>query len=120
MRRSRAIIACLVIVVILVGFPYAYFNKVNAFNQTKSELESMGYQVIDTPSNIHFSTTETFIVANLTAFVSVAKQYQEWGSTTIYQQGYSFYILAPFYLTIGEAEAVEYTPCNSIWWIWSF
>jgi hypothetical protein len=106
--------------VILVGFPYAYFNKVNVFNQTKSELESMGFQVIDTPSNWHFSTKNTFITvaANLTSFVSVAKQYQEWGSTTIYQQGYSFYLLAPFYFTTGEA--VEYTPCNSIWWIWSF
>jgi hypothetical protein len=77
----------------------------------------MGYEVTDTPSNMNFSTTDVSPVANLTSFVSAAKEYKAFNpDTTIYQQGYSFYVLIPFYLY--PPVAVEYTPQYSVWWVW--
>ena len=111
--KKFGIVVALILIVVIGGFAYAYFNKVNVFNQTKSELQSMGYQVTSKMGTINISTMKILPVANLASFVSDAEKYQ---ATTngIYQQGYSFYIIVPIML----GEAVQYTPNNSVWWVW--
>jgi hypothetical protein len=110
--KIAIVIIFLIIIVVSSGFAYAYFNKVYAVNQTKSELESMGYQVTDNVGNLVFLTMNTQSASNLTTFISDINLY---GASPIYQQGDSFYILLPFYQII---MFIEYTPNNSVWWIW--
>jgi hypothetical protein len=111
--KKIGVVVALIFIVVLGGFAYAYFNKLNVFNQTKSKLESMGYQVTGNMGTINISTMKILPAANLASFVSDAKKYQ---ATTIYQQSYSFYIIVPIMLNLGEA--VQYTPNNSVWWVW--
>jgi hypothetical protein len=113
-----AILTIMIVSVILGGFAYAYINKLNTFNQTKSYLESLGFNISNNVSGMDIST---FIKAagvvpmvDLASFISIARQYN---STTIYEQGFSFYVVTAFIIVV---TAYEYTPNNSIWWIWGW
>jgi len=107
----------IVVVLLLGGFAYAYFNKIDVDNQTKSEIESLGYQVTTNTTNMNFARMNITVAGNLTAFISVVKNVEaSCGSPEpIYQQGDSFYIVLPLFQFVGEA--VEYTPNNSVWWV---
>jgi magnesium-transporting ATPase (P-type) len=116
MNKSRVIVACSILIVILGGFAYAYFNKVNAFNQTKSDLESLGYEISNNVSGMAISTfiksASVVPMVDFASFVSIARQYN---STTIYEEGFSFYVVTVLIIVI---TAYEYTPNHSIWWFW--
>ena len=106
MNKRKGIVTCLIVTVILGGFAYAYASKLNAFNQTKSYFQSLGYDV----HTLTFSTPAfhaIFPVVDVASFVSIARQYNV---TTIFESGYSFCFFA-------SPMKYEYTPSNSIWWI---
>ena len=113
MNGRKVIVTCLIVViailgVILGGFAYAYINKLNTFNQTKSYFQSLGYDVYI----LTFSTPTFHAVLpinDVASFISIAKQNN---ATTIDEIGYHFY-----FFTVSDT-AYEYTPNNSIWWIW--
>jgi hypothetical protein len=112
------IVAIMIIIAILGGFAYSYINKLDEFNQTKSDLESLGYTI---SNNVEGMDISAFIksaspvvpMVDLASFISVARQYN---STTIYESGYSFYVIIVTLMIL--VSAYEYTPNNSIWWIW--
>jgi len=112
MNERKVIVTCLAVIVILSvvlgGFAYAYVNKLNAVNQTKSYFQSLGYDVY-----ILTFTTPAFHailpISDLASFISIARQNN---ATTILEIGYHFY-----FFTVSDT-AYEYTPNNSIWWIW--
>jgi hypothetical protein len=113
MDERKVIVTCLIVVivsvgVILGGFAYAYINKLNSLNQTKSYFQSLGYDVY-----ILTFTTPAFTailpIADVASFISIARQNN---ATTILEIGYHFY----FFTVSGTAY--EYTPNNSMWWIW--
>jgi len=117
MNKLKIIFACLIVIVILGGFAYAYINKLNAFNQTKSYLESLGFDISNNVSGIDISTvikmSNILPMVNVASFISIARQYN---ATTIYEEGFSFYVVTASILAI----VYEYTPNNSIWWIWGW
>lgn len=88
MKKSGVIVACLIVIVIVGGFAYAYFNKINAFNQTKSDLESLGYDISNNVSGMKISTfiesAAVVPMVDFASFISIARQYN---STTIYEEG---------------------------------
>jgi hypothetical protein len=111
MNKKKVVVASLIIVVILVvifgGFAYAYINKLNAINQTKSYFESLGYDVYV----LTFSTPAfraIFPIVDAASLISIARQNN---ATTIDVVGYHFYLFTAL-------ATYEYTPSNSIWWIW--
>ena len=112
MNERKVIVTCLAVIVILSvvlgGFAYAYVNKLNAVNQTKSYFQSLGYDVY-----ILTFTTPAFHailpISDVASFISIARQNN---ATTILEIGYHFY-----FFTVSDT-AYEYTPNNSIWWIW--
>jgi len=116
MKKSGVIVACLIVIIIVGGFAYAYFNKVNAFNQTKSDLESLGYDISNNVSGMAISTfiesASVVHMVDLASFIYIAREYN---STTIYEEGYSFYVVTVLIIVV---TAYEYTPNHSIWWIW--
>jgi magnesium-transporting ATPase (P-type) len=115
--KASGIVAVLILIIAIGGFAYAYFNKVNSFNQTKSDLESLGFQISNNVSGIAVSafiqpTTTVVPMVDFASFVSAAKQAD---ATIIYVEGYSFYVILTILMVVS---AFEYTPSNSIWWIW--
>jgi hypothetical protein len=112
MNKRKVIVTCLAVVVtlsvIVVGFAYAYINKLNAVNQTKSYFQSLGYDVY-----ILTFTAPAFHailpISEVASFISIARQNN---ATTILEIGYHFYFFT------ASNTAYEYTPNNSIWWIW--
>ena len=111
MNERKVIVTCLVVIdifsVILGGFAYAYINKLNAVNQTKSYFQSLGYDVYI----LTFSTPAFHAVLpinDVASFISIAKQNN---ATTIDEIGYHFY-----FFTVSDT-AYEYTPNHYIWWI---
>jgi hypothetical protein len=50
-------------------------------------------------------------MVDVASFISIARQYN---STTIYEEGFSFYVVT---IQIILITAYEYTPSNSVWWI---
>jgi hypothetical protein len=114
MNKSRVIVACLILIVILGGFVYAYFSKVNAFNQTNSDLESLGYEISNNVSGMDISTfirsASVVPMVDLASFISIARQYN---TTTIYDEGFSFYVIP---IKITFITAYGYTPNDSVWW----
>ena len=116
MKKSGVIVACLIVIVIVGGFAYAYFNKINAFNQTKSDLESLGYDISNNVSGMKISTfiesAAVVPMVDFASFISIARQYN---STTIYEEGFSFYVVTVLIIVM---TAYEYTPNHSFWWIW--
>ena len=60
MKERKVIVTCLIVIVIfgviLGGFAYAHINKLNAFNQTKSYLESLGFDISNNVSGVDIST----------------------------------------------------------------
>jgi hypothetical protein len=112
MNERKIIVTCLIVIVILGiilgGFAYAYINKLNALNQTESYFQSLGYDIfILTFSAPRFSAI--LPIVNVVSFISIARQNN---ATTILEIGYHFYLF-----TVSDT-AYEYTPSNSIWWIW--
>ncbi|MCJ7425484.1 hypothetical protein MUP01_14650 [Candidatus Bathyarchaeota archaeon] len=116
MNKFRVIVTCLIAIAILGGFAYAYINKLNAFNQTRSDFESLGYEISNNVSGIDISavikSAGAVPIVDVTSFISIARQYNV---TTIYEDGSSFYIVG---IQIILVIAYEYTPNHSIWWIW--
>jgi hypothetical protein len=111
MKERKVIVACLIVIVILGvilgGFAYAYINKLNTFNQTKSYFQSLGYDI----SIVPFSTppfSAILPIVDVASFISIARQNN---ITTIFEGGYRF-------IFIVSSTEYEYTPNNSIWWIW--
>ena len=112
MNGRKVIVTCLIVViailgVILGGFAYAYINKLNTFNQTKSYFQSLGYDVYI----LTFSTPAfraILPIVDVASFISIARQNN---ATTIVEIAYHFYF------TVSDTT-YEYTPNNSIWWIW--
>jgi hypothetical protein len=122
MNERKVIFACLTVIVILGvilgGFAYAYINKVNKFNQTKSYIESLGFNISNNVLGMDISTYikgwnlgSAVPVADVASFVSEASDIQNFGVPTIYTEGFSFYMFLP-------VVVYEYTPNSSIWWIW--
>ena len=112
MNERKVIVTCLVVIdifsVTLGGFAYAYINKLNAVNQTKSYFQSLGYDVYI----LTFSTPAfraILPISDVASFISIARQNN---ATTIFEIGYHFYFFT------ASNTAYEYTPNNSIWWIW--
>jgi hypothetical protein len=124
MKRRNVGVICLILIVVLGGFAYAYFNRILMFDQTKSKLESMGYTISNNVDGVDVSTfiqgrnVEVVPVVGLDFFLSLA---QHDNSTTIYEQGQNFYTLLhlPFIDTYSQYNytAYQYTPSNYVWWI---
>jgi hypothetical protein len=118
MKERKVIVTCLIDIVILGvilgGFVYAYVNKPNAFNQTKSYLESLGFDISNNVSGVDISTAIksqfVFPIRDVASFIFIAR---ENNATTIYEEGFSFYVV-PIQTTL--ITAYEYTPSNSVWW----
>ena len=111
MNKRRSIVTFLIIIVILGailgGFAYAYINRLNVFNQAKSHFQSLGFDVYI----LTFSTPAfhaAFPTVDVASFISIARQNN---ATSIDCIGYHFYLFTAL-------TAYEYTPRNSIWWIW--
>jgi hypothetical protein len=109
MKERKVIVTCSIIIVgvILGGFAYAYMNKLNACNQTKSYFQSLGFDI----SNMPLYTPEVravLSVVDVASFISIARQNN---ITTIFEGGYSFAFFA-------SSTEYKFTPNNSIWWIW--
>lgn len=119
MKETKAIVTCLIVIVILGvilgGFAYAPINRLNAFNQTKSHLDSLGFDISNNVSGIDISTAiksqSVFPMKDVASFIFIARQYN---ATTIYEEGFSFYVvpISPHTLI----AAFEYTPSDSVWW----
>jgi CBS domain containing-hemolysin-like protein len=111
MNRKKVIVASLIVIVIVAvifgGFVYSYINKLNAFNQTKSYFQSLGYNIyiltLSTPAIRILSR-----IVDVASFISIARQNN---ATFIDVVGYHFYLFT-------APTTYEYTPSNSIWWIW--
>ena len=77
MNKLGAIVACLILIIGLGGFDYAYMSKVNAFNQTKRDLVSLGYDISNNVSGVAVSTfirSETVVpIVDFASFVSIAR-----------------------------------------------
>ena len=121
MKERKVIVTCLVVIVILGvilgGFAYAPINKLNAFNQTKSYLESLGFDISNNVSGVDISTAIksqfVFPMKDVASFISIAR---ENNATTIYEEGFSFYAV-PSQMSHTFITAFEYTPSDSVWWI---
>ena len=105
------------LLVVLGGFIFGYFYNFLMFNQTKSKLESLGFTISNNVQGVDIST---FIEAgsvvrmvDLNSFVILARQYN---STTIYEQGASFYVILTLLFIV---TAYQYTPSNYVWWFFS-
>jgi hypothetical protein len=113
MDERKVIVTCLIVVIVIVdvilgGFAYAYINKLNALNQTKSYFQSVGYDVYI----LTFSTPAFHALlpmSDVASFISIARQNN---ATTILEGGYHFYLFTV------SGIAYEYSPNESIWWIW--
>jgi hypothetical protein len=118
MKERKVIVTCLIVIVILGvilgGFAYAHINKLNAFNQTKSYLESLGFDISNNVSGVDISTAIksqfVFPMRDVASFIFIAR---ENNATTIYEEGSSFYVV-PIQMTL--ITAYEYTPSDSVWW----
>ena len=123
MKARKVIITCLIVIVILGvilgGFAYAPIDKLNAFNQTKSYLESLGFDISNNVSGVDISTAIksqfVFPMVDVASFIFIARQYN---ATTVYEEGFSFYVVPISLHTL--ITAFEYTPSNSVWWIWGY
>jgi hypothetical protein len=123
MKARKVIVTCLIVIVILGvilgGFEYAHIDKLNAFNQTKSYLESLGFDISNNVSGVDISTAIksqfVFPMKDVASFIFIARQYN---ATTVYEEGFSFYIvpISPHTLI----TAFEYTPSDSVWWIFGY
>jgi hypothetical protein len=119
MKERKVIVTCLVVIVILGiilgGFAYAPINKLNAFNQTKSYLESLGFDISNNVSGVDISTAIksqfVFPMKDVESFIFIARQYN---ATTVYEEGFSFYVVPISLHTL--ITAFEYTPSDSVWW----
>jgi hypothetical protein len=126
MKRRDVGVICLILIVVLGGFAFAYFNRILLFDQTKSKLESMGYTISNNVEGLDVSTfiqgdrVEVVPVSDLDFFLSLPQKPQI-NSTTIYEQGQSFYVFLhlPYIGTSAPYNytAYQYTPCNYAWWI---
>ena len=120
MKERKVIVTCLIVIVILGvilgGFAYAPINKLNAFNQTKSYLESLGFDISNNVSGVDISTAIksqfVFPMKDVESFIFIARQYN---ATTIYEEGFSFYAV-PSQMSHTFITAFEYTPSDSVWW----
>jgi hypothetical protein len=118
MKERKVIVTCLVVIVILGiilgGFAYAPINKLNAFNQAKSYLESSGFDISNNVSGVDISTAIksqfVFPMGDVVSFISIAR---ENNATTIYEEGFSFYVIP---IKITFITAYGYTPNDSVWW----
>jgi hypothetical protein len=114
MKKRTAIVCCIVVFIVIAGFPFAYVYNVNTFNQTKSKLESLGYNVtssgVDLSSYIMSGGTHTIL--DYSTFLLWLQQ--ENIQKTIYMQGLTFYV---FYVDMPYLIALQYTPSHAIWWI---
>jgi hypothetical protein len=118
MKERKVIVTCLIVIVILGvilgGFAYAPIHKLNAFNQAKSYLESSGFDISNNVSGVDISTAIksqfVFPMKDVASFIFIAR---ENNATTIYEEGFSFYVVPSHILLI---TAYEYTPSNSVWW----
>jgi hypothetical protein len=110
MNKKVLLLAIVIVIlgVILGGFAYAYVDKVYLFNHTKNYFQSLGFDVIDMPMFVP-KAGAMLHVADVTSFVSIAREYN---ITTILESEYSF-----IFITVSSIW-YEYTPSNSIWWIW--
>jgi hypothetical protein len=123
MKARKVIVTCLIVIVILGvilgGFAYAPIDKLNAFNQTKSYLESLGFDISNNVSGVDISTAIksqfVFPMVDVASFIFIARQYN---ATTVYEEGFSFYVVPISLHTL--ITAFEYTPSNSVWWIWGY
>jgi hypothetical protein len=73
MKERKVIVTCLIVIVILGGFAYAYINRLNAFNQTKSYFQSLGYDISIAP----FSTppfSAILPIVDVASFISIARE----------------------------------------------
>jgi hypothetical protein len=119
MKERKVIVTCLVVIVILDiilgGFAYAPINKLNAFNQTKSYLESLGFDISNNVSGVDISTAIksqfVFPMKDVASFIFIARQYN---ATTIYEEEFSFYVVPISLHTL--ITAFEYTPSDFVWW----
>jgi len=107
-RKGIAIVTCLVVIVILGGFAYSYIDKVYLFNQTKSYFQSLGFDIINMPEYMPLIRA-TQIIVDVASFISIAR---ENNITTIFELRFSFAFVSL------SSTMYEYTPSNSIWWIW--
>lgn len=120
MKERKVIVTCLIVIVILGvilgGFAYAYINKLDAFSQTKSYLESLGFDISNNVSGVDVSTAIksqfVFPMKDVASFISIAR---ENNATTIYEEGFSFYVF-PSQMSHTFITAYEYTPSDSVWW----
>jgi hypothetical protein len=110
MKGKVLLLAIIIVIlgVILGGFAYAYIDKVYLFNQTRSHLQSLGFEIINTPVYVP-EVSAILHMANVASFISIARQYN---ITIVFESGYSFH-----FITVSSTW-YEYTPSNSIWWIW--
>jgi len=107
MNKRQGIVTCLIAIVILGGFAYAYIDKVYLFNQTKIHFQSLGFDINNMPEYTPLIRAIQSIV-DLASFISIARQNN---ITTIFEVGFSF-----AFFTVSSTM-YEYTPSNSIWWI---
>ena len=111
MNKKKVIVASSIVIAIVAaifgGFVYSYINKLNAFNQTKSYFQSLGYNIyiltLSTPAIRILSR-----IVDVASFISIARQNN---ATFIDVVGYHFYLFT-------APTTYEYAPSNSIWWIW--
>jgi hypothetical protein len=125
MRKSKAAVIGITLLILLCGFAFAYFYNLVMFNQTKSRLESKGYTIsnnvdgVDVSTFVQHDNVEVVPVADLDFFLSLA-QSPLINSTTIYEQGQNFYTLLymPWFVGLRyQYTAYQYTPSNHVWWI---
>jgi len=74
MPKFKVIVTCLILIVILGGFAYAYFDKVHLFNQTEIYLQSLGFDISNMPEYIP-EVRATLSIVDVASFVSIARQY---------------------------------------------
>jgi len=110
MNKRIRIVTCLIVIVFLIlgGFAYAYVDKVYLFNQTKIYFQSLGFDISNMPEFTP-AIRAMLSIADVASFISIARQNN---ITTILEVGFSF-----AFFTVSSTM-YEYTPSNSIWWIW--
>ena len=110
MNRRKGIATTMFIVIlgiILGGFVFAYLDKLYLFYQTKTYLQSLGFNISNMPTYVP-EIRSVLPTTDVAYFVSIARQSN---MTTVFEEGYSFCFFA-------SSTQYEYTPCRSIWWIW--
>jgi len=112
--KVSSIFTCIIIIIILSGFPYAYLNKINTFNETKRYLQSLGYEISNNITGIAISTfievSGIVPMVDLPSFIAITRQIN---STIIYEENFRFYVVTALAMFV---TAYEYTPSTAIWW----